>query len=196
MLRILSLIFAGAAICTSSGTAAAQQWSLLGTAPQGWELYATSPSYESGVDKTAVYNGFPSAFVKSTEAHAAGNSALTQTISAREYAGKRARLSAFVKTHDVENGAGLWMRVDVGSREAVALDNMHDRPLKGTQDWRNVEVVLDVPADATKILFGIGLSGPGTVWLNSCKFETVGKDVPTTGKPQMNSAPVNLTFER
>jgi hypothetical protein len=75
---------------------------------------------------------------------------------------------------------------------------MRDRPIKGTSGWKSYVVVLDVPADATSISFGILLDGPGEVWLNSVKLEVVGADTPTTAMrgPSLPEAPVNLDFEK
>jgi len=44
--------------------------------------------------------------------------------------------------------------VDKGKETGVAFDNMQDRAIKGTTDWRRYEVVLDVPEDATGIAPG------------------------------------------
>jgi hypothetical protein len=71
------------------------------------------------------------------------------------------------------------MRVDKESKK-LAFDNMHDRPIKGSTDWKRYDVVLEVPQDATGIFFGVLLSGSGTVWLNGAKFEIVGPNVLTT----------------
>ena len=46
-----------------------------------------------------------------------------------------------VKSQDVVGWAGLWMRVDQG-KDAVAFDNMQDRSIKGTTDWRHDDVIL------------------------------------------------------
>jgi hypothetical protein len=88
------------------------------------------------------------------------------------------------------------MRVDKGTK-SVAFDNMQDRPIKGTANWRKYDVVLDVPQDATGIFFGVLLSGSGTVWLSDAKFEIVGASVPATGTDQMiqRDEPTNLNFE-
>ena len=81
-----------------------------------------------------------------------GFGALSQFIRADDYRGKRVRFSAYVKTHDVSaasSGAGLWMRVD-GNGGILAFDNMQNRPIMGTTDWKLVSVVLDVPNDASR----------------------------------------------
>jgi len=87
------------------------------------------------------------------------------------------------------------MRVDKGT-EPLAFDNMQKRPIIGTTGWQRYYIVLDVPKDATGIAFGILLSGPGQVWLNSTKFEIVGLDVPatTTSEKNLPGKPVNLDF--
>ena len=165
--------------------------------PQGWYLAGSKPAeYESGVDSQAQYNSHPSAYLKSKQVAIDGFGTLMQSFRAEQYAGKRVRFTAFVKTEGVQDWAGLWMRVDKG-KESVAFDNMQDRRIKGTSGWQQYSVVLDVPHDSTGIFLGILLSGTGTVWMNSVKVETVGLEVPTTGPGPMQNRdhPVNLDFE-
>jgi hypothetical protein len=165
--------------------------------PQGWYLAGSKPAeYESGVDPQAQYNSHPSAYLKSKEAAVDGFGTLMQNFRADQYAGKRVRFTAFVKSEGVQDWAGLWMRVDKG-KESVAFDNMQNRPIKGTSGWQQYSVVLDVPQNATGIFFGVLLSGTGAVWMNSVKVESVGLEVPTTGSATMQNRdhPVNLDFE-
>jgi hypothetical protein len=140
----------------------------------GWLLSGSNPSnYEMGVDPQASYHGSPSAYLMAKQPSMDGFGTLMQQFGTGQYAGKRLRFSAFVKAEDVRDWAGLWMRVERGPT-IVSFDNMQDRPIKGTTTWQNYEVVLDVPRDATQIVFGILLSKSGTVWLNGVKFESVG----------------------
>jgi beta-lactamase regulating signal transducer with metallopeptidase domain len=164
-------------------------------APRGWVLAGTQPAhYLTGVDHKAMYQGRPSAYLKAKPAATEGFGTLMQSFSATPYAGKRVRFSAAVKSEDVNDWAGLWMRVDQGST-MLAFDNMGNRPIKGTTGWQNYQVVLDVPLDATGIAFGVLLSKSGTVWLNNVKFESVGTHVPTTGAP-LQEGPTNLDFDK
>jgi beta-lactamase regulating signal transducer with metallopeptidase domain len=167
------------------------------SAPQGWILAGSNPaSYQTGIDHQASDKGFSSAYLRSKQSAGEGFGTLMQEFSAAQYAGKRLRLSASVKADQLSDWAGLWMRVDKGS-ESVAFDNMTDRPIKGTTGWQNYEVVLDVPQDATGIAFGVLLSKQGNVWLNDVKFQSVGLNVPTTGKTTttLREGPINLNFE-
>jgi hypothetical protein len=171
------------------------------TAPRGWILAGDHPqNYVTGIDKQTVYQGHPSAYLKAKPSATEGFGTLMQQFDAAQYAGKRVRLSGWVKSENVDDWAGLWMRVDRG-RNSVAFDNMQNRAIKGNNTWQNYAVVLDVPKDATGIAFGVLVSKNGTVWLNSVRLETVGMDVPVTDmranshSPQLRSGPTNLDFE-
>lgn len=164
-------------------------------APNGWFMAGSKPAnYQTGVDQAMTANGLPSAFLKSAVPDTGGFGTLMQEISASEYAGKRVRLRAWVRSQDVSDSAGMWMRVDKG-QTSVAFDNMQNRPIKGSLSWETYDVVLDVPQDATGIAFGILLSGAGEVWMNNVTFEAVGNDVPTTSSsPGQANWPANLNF--
>ena len=161
---------------------------LQAAAPKGWILAGSKPKeYDTGVDSDSH------AYLKATKP-VDGFGTLMQSFEAGGYLGKRIRFTGLVKAQNVQDWAGLWMRVDKGT-QPVAFDNMQDRPIKGTSDWQSYDVVLDVPQEATGIAFGVLLSSSGTVWLDGLKFEIVSKDVPVTkGLPGLVSGPTNLNF--
>lgn len=171
---------------------------LQAAAPRGWFLAGSNPAaYDSGIDAQMPYNGHSSAYLKFTATRVEGFGTLMQDFRADHYVGKRVRFSAFVKADNVQDWAGLWMRIDKSS-QVLAFDNMQSRPIKGSSDWQKYEVVLDVPQEASGIFFGVLLSGPGTVWLNSGKIEVVDSNIPTTGGGAQQSKPdepVNLNFD-
>lgn len=105
------------------------------------------------------------------------------------FLGKRVRMRANMKTSNVKGWAGLYLRVDKsGQGQAVVMDNMHDRSVKGTTGWKKYELVVDVPKTASKIIYGGMLSGSGEIWFDNPVLEEVGADVPVTAQP--NPAPV------
>jgi hypothetical protein len=121
-----------------------------------------------------------------------------QTFKADTFRGKRIRLSGFVKSEEVNDWAGLWMRIDGPAKEILGFDNMQSRSIKKTTDWKKYEIVLDVPELSQEIAFGMLLSGGGQVWMDDLKFEVVDKSVATTGsgKEAMSAkGPMNLGFE-
>ena len=163
--------------------------------PTGWMLAGDRPNeYSVALGKTA-HGGAKAACFSCINPTPSGFGTLMQMFDAADYRGKRLRVTAFVKTLEVTGWAGLWMRVDGPSGHSIALDNMQDRPIKGTTDWTQYSVVLDVPERAQAIAFGVLLHGAGTTWLDDFAFEMVGPLVATTGKPPMPSTPQNLGFE-
>jgi len=175
---------------------------LCAAVPRGWYLAGSKPQdYQTGVSD-AQYLGHRVAYLQSVTAAASGFGTLMQDFRADSYAGKRVRFSAMLKTENVADWAGIWMRIDKNtgssSPKMLVLDNMHDRPVKGTEDWKLCQVVLDVPKEATGIFFGVTLNGAGNVMMSDAKIESVGLDVETTAKPMperpIPSAPTNLDF--
>jgi hypothetical protein len=176
---------------------AACSLALQAAAPKGWFVAGSKPAeYESGIDTVAAYDGHPSAYLRAKVSSVEGFGTLMQDFRADHYLGKRVRFSAFVKTERAQDWAGLWMRVDKESKQ-LAFDNMQDRSIKGTTDWKQYDVVLDVPQNATGIFFGVLLSGTGMVWLSEAKFEIVGPNVLTTNgvAESKQDEPMNLGFE-
>ena len=174
-------ILASLAVLVFAGAAAADP-------PKGWVLAGDRPAeYDTGLEargagKAAFVRGKPAA-----DRQHFGT--LMQSAEANPYRGKRLRLSASLKT-DAAFRAQMWMRVD-GRSGPLAFDNMNDRPVKGSADWKRYEVVLDVPDDAVAIAYGFFLMGPGKVSADEFKLEVVGPDVAVTG----SFKPRNLSFE-
>jgi hypothetical protein len=162
----------------------------------GWIKAGGNPNeYEMGTDPKVAFTGTSSGYIKSAVPKPGTFGTYMQMIDAAEYRGKRVRMTAQVRTQDVQDWAGLWMRVDLGQKP-TAFDNMQNRPLKGTTDWVPVSIVLDVDAKATGLAFGILLAGRGAAWIDDLTFNVVGPEVPTTSILNNPAAPPsNLDFE-
>lgn len=89
-----------------------------------------------------------------------------------EARGKQVVFSGWVKTAAVDAWAGLWWRVD---GPTPRFDNMQDRGVRGTSDWLQVSLTLDVPQDAQDIYFGLVKPGRGTAWFDSLEVTLDGK---------------------
>jgi hypothetical protein len=171
-------------------------------APTGWFLAGSHPaSYNVGRDTATKYSGKASGFLRSNTSKEAtsGFGTIMQNVVADSYAGKRLRLSGFVKSDKVVDWAGLWMRVDGKGAEPLAFDNMQQRAIKGSNDWQRFDVVLDVDPGATSIAFGVLLAGSGGVWFDDLKFEIVPSTVAiTAGTPirSVSKTAQNLGFEQ
>jgi hypothetical protein len=166
--------------------------------PNGW-VGGNVAEYDIGVDRHLAKEGKACAYIRSKTAAPQSFGTIVQTFSAEAYAGKRVRMSAFVRVEKIDGWAGLWMRVDGQGKDEYGLsfDNMQNRPIRGTSDWKRYNVVLDVPSKSKSISFGILLSGAGQAWIDDFKFEVVASDVPVTGQtaPSLPKEPLSLGFE-
>jgi hypothetical protein len=164
--------------------------------PESWG--GGGPEYELAIDKSVAHQGKQSgrvSYVGTGEPEKPGFGTLTQGISPDPFRGKRVRYSGYVRTKNVAGSAGLWMRVD-GSEQgrSLSFDNMMDRGIVGTSDWKKYEIVLDVPKEATAIYFGMLVSGKGTAWVDDLHFEKVAPDTPVTD-PNKRETAGNMDFE-
>lgn len=165
--------------------------------PRGWYTPNKPSEYEVGIDNSTFEHGHSCAFIKSKSPVGKDFGNLMQVISAQNYLGKRLRLSGYIKTKDVEQWCGMWMRVD-GEGSQLKFDNMVNRPIKGTTDWKKYEIVLDVPENSKTINYGSLLPGRGEVWFDNFKLEEVDKSIPVTNINygfNLPEKPVNLDFE-
>ncbi|GCE12523.1 hypothetical protein [Tengunoibacter tsumagoiensis] len=128
-----------------------------------------------------------SVFLRSTEEAGAGFSTLMLKVSAYPYLGRRVRLSAQVRSQEIEGWAGLWMRLDGPQVDTLDHDNMQNRPIQGTTEWKRYEVVLDVPAECLDIAFGILLQGQGQVWIQQAALEEVDETIAVTSQKALSS---------
>lgn len=156
--------------------------------PRGW-IAPLSKTYQRGVDETTLREGKSSAFIRSVAAVPEDFASMLQSFSAEDFKGKRVRFHGWMKAEAVINAATLWMRFDDAAGRAIALDNMMDRPLKGTSDWREMSIVMNVPQSADSIYIGMIMSGTGQAWMNGLRFEVVDDSVPTTKTITLQNRP-------
>jgi hypothetical protein len=156
--------------------------------------------------------------VRSERSEPSGFGILSQWIRADRYRDKRLRVSAFLKSEGVgpTRRSGARLDVVVFSRtRRLGGSSMFGRLVQGTTDWTKYEQVLDVPQEAVLVFVGVVLIGPGQVWVDDVRIETVGRDVPATvsssRRPELSermrqrvesrlrsaqARPVNLNFEK
>ena len=167
--------------------------------PNGWFPAGSNPSeYEMGTDNSIFQNGRACAYIKSKSPKEKQFGTLMQTISAEYYLGKRLQLSGYIKSEDVDGWSGMWMRIDDENGKQSEFDNMQNRPIKGTTNWKKYEIVLDIPENSRTINYGVLLGGDGEVWFDNFELKEVDKNVPVTNfrkESKLPSRPVNLDFE-
>lgn len=199
--------------CLSENLIKQVELTVIPGAPAGWG--ATANTSGIGTTVSERHGGTTAAYLTSAfDVGAFATYQIVQAIRATDYRQKRVRLSAWVKPRNVANAtfSGIWMRVD-GPGVTLASDNMANRVVSGYGDWREISVVLDIPANAIGISFGAQFRGNNSLLVDDMRFEVVGADVRTTNQltapvadgrdsatvsaayEQRPSVPVNLDFE-
>jgi RNA polymerase sigma factor (sigma-70 family) len=169
--------------------------------PKGWfKNGSANDLYEVGVDENNAWGGMPSAYTKSTGPADGKFGGMMQTISAETYQNQRVRLTGWMKTEGANDGGGhLWLRIDgEQASQMLGFDNMDGRAPKGTTDWQEYSIVLDVPPNAARLNYGFFVQGKGQMWVNGVTITPVGNEVATTNsvkaQPPLPKTPVNLGF--
>ncbi len=154
--------------------------------PEGWGI-GGGEGYELALDTEVAKTGRRSGrlrYTGNTKASSRGFGSVRQCIDAGKYRSQRVRYRGYLRTEKVVTGrAALWMRIEGTDDGVIAFDNMRDRRVHGTTEWKRYEVVLDVPAKAATMCFGMLLKGDGSAWVDDLKLKIVDKDVPITGTP-------------
>jgi hypothetical protein len=168
--------------------------------PEGWFPAGTHPNeYDMDVDTSVKHSGEASGHIKSKVDTPSGFGTLMQSFLAEDYRNKRIQLTAWAKTQDVQTWAGVWMRVDGSNGRILAFDNMSNRPITGTTDWKQYELVLDIPEEGALISFGVLVTGKGEAWIDDITFKEVDEEVAVTDLTKQPSSgpkrPQNLNFE-
>ncbi len=90
--------------------------------------------------------------------------------------GRRVRYTVPLRTENAQ-GAGIWFVVFSGER--VVGFGRTSRPINGTTKWNKYDVILDLPQDATRLVYGLSMNGTGKIWSDGMDITAIG-DIPQT----------------
>jgi hypothetical protein len=95
---------------------------------------------------------------------------LMQRCPAHYLAGKVIRFEGEVRTEDVKQWAGLWLRADGDTSPDLFFDNMSQRPIRGSTGWTKYVIDAQLPEQTAWLNYGIVLAGPGTMWADNFRL--------------------------
>lgn len=148
--------------------------------PQGWQISffdAQKTAYPVKLDSTTKQDGKYS-LVIDKKGTGAEFGVIDYPIT-QNFEGKEIELKAFVKTENVTSGyAGLWLRIDDKNVKSIAFDNMQDRGITGTTDWKQYSIKLDYSSeDVRTVHIGGLLVGEGKAWFDHFEIFIDGKPI-------------------
>ncbi len=162
-----------------------------------WFAAGSKPAdYDMGVTSKEHHAGSKCAFIKSKVAKIDGFGTYMQESGTNGYLGKSVRMTGWIMSKNVKDWAGMWLRVDgPNPMQSLSFDNMQDRPIAGTTDWKEYTIVLDVPDSAKDLAFGVLLSGTGEVYFTDVSFKVLGPAAGNNTGLEKKSGPSDLNFE-
>lgn len=164
---------------------------------KGWLLRGSEPtSYQMSIEKDEKRD-VKIASLKSIKPVTENKfGTIMQTFSAKNYLEKEIRLTGWIKSKDVDDWAGMWMRIDGKKKYSLNFDNMENREIKGTTDWTKYYIDLYVPKASETISFGVLLSGTGEVWIDKFHFAKYDlRDIKEKSTKKFPLEPSNINFK-
>ena len=144
-----------------------------GPRPRHWEKWGSNPrAYQIGLSKKVHRKGGASGILSIKQGRPArGFAQILQFISAQKYKGKRVRLTGYIKVKQAN-----WFKLAMGSTLGRKTLNYARIAPKGTPDskgWYKIQIIQDVPANASTLSFGCALQGKGPIWCDDFSLEVV-----------------------
>jgi len=147
--------------------------------PVRWMSSAQYPGdFQITRDTTVAHGGRVSIRIHSDE-EPSGFANVSATLSPQPFIGHRIRFSVFLRSASLGGGGGmLWARADDANHRSVAFINTQTTPVRGTTDWAQVSISLDIPASASQLFVGALAFGPGSLWIDDARLESDGGAAP------------------
>jgi hypothetical protein len=95
---------------------------------------------------------------------------IMQRFRADFLAGSTVRLEGDIRTQDVSEWAGLWLRADGEETPNIFFDNMSGHKVGGSIAWTRHAVEGRLPSDVAWLNLGVVLSGNGVVWADNLRL--------------------------
>lgn len=92
---------------------------------------------------------------------------LMQRYPAQHLAGEFVRFEGEVRTRNIEQWAGLWLRADAATKFNLYFYNMSDRPIRGSTPWTTYVITAQLPRETMWLNYGILLEGRGAMWADN-----------------------------
>ncbi|HEX2223479.1 MAG TPA: erythromycin esterase family protein [Thermoanaerobaculia bacterium] len=159
----------------------------------GWSTVGLSQvRHEKTLDRTVVQSGAQSVRIRYMSP-LPWSSRLTgvnmsRTFDPAEVAGKRVRLSGYIRTEGLTSPGAYASLFWTGVAPSASVVE-ESAAAQGTTPWTRHELEIDIPADVTRNTFGMFFYGNGTVWFDNLQVEVDGKVIHQGPAPDLGGPP-------
>lgn len=166
--------------------------------PKAWTKSGTwAGSYSMKIKPNEGLNNSNALQIESIGKNIMGSGAVIQTISSSNYIGKRIKLSAYIKTENVNDFACLLLcsnqNLDELWNDDEVISEDKKTYLKGNHEYKKVESYLNVTDNFGNIVLGAMIKGEGKIWLDRFNLEII-ENIKESGN-ELSKAPQNMEFE-
>jgi C-terminal processing protease CtpA/Prc len=161
-----------------------------GTAPTGWN----SNNSTVALDDQVVHGGKWSARIERRPGDANGFGGILKFIPI-DFSGGRIELRGYLRSEDVTDYVGMWLRVDGEGRGGLAFDTIQGLQVKGTTGWKEYSVQVPLNSDGRQVYFGVFVAGTGKVWADDLQLLVDGKPVSAAPKVERPKTVVDTDQE-
>ncbi|PAW92590.1 hypothetical protein CKK33_03390 [Mucilaginibacter sp. MD40] len=103
---------------------------------------------------------------------------ISQKIPAK-FLGKTIEFKAWMKMSNVTGYAMLTVRIDNAIPRVSEYKNLFGQNIKGTRDWAEYTLKVNIPIDAQTMYVSAVLNGPGKLWVDDAQILIDGQDIST-----------------
>lgn len=161
--------------------------------PENWFQWGSG--YILNIDTVIKHTGKNAICIQPSEKTTANSFGCIAYSVPAVYEGRKIELRAYMKLLDVtEKPIGLMLRID-GSTGSLQFDNMQQKKIMGTSDWKLYSVELPYPESAKAIYIGAILAGPGKLWVDDFELLIDGINIENIKKSQPKEFKANLDKE-
>ena len=141
----------------------------------GWSIQGhAQDDYAAEADGSVMRDGHATVRFHPTREAGGGYATYMTTLDAAPFRGRRAHAIVWIRTEGVTARGDVWLRVQ-------GIDSPADGPGMATSltrlapnaDFTRYELLADVPEDAASVQLGLGLAGPGMLWMDGVRVEAL-----------------------
>lgn len=145
------------------------------TFPDNWFQWGTG--YNLKIDKIEKHSGKSSVLIEPEGVKTENSFGCIAYSIPSNFEGNEIELKAYMKLNNVADGSvGLMLRMD-GATGVLKFDNMQQKNIQGTTDWKLYSVKLPYPENTKTIYIGALLTGTGQLWVDDFQLLIDGKDL-------------------
>ena len=135
--------------------------------PLHWRKTAVKRrSFNYEIDEQVAHGGRRSARLSGTQLASGSVASLSQSLDASSLRGRTIRVRAWVRQQGIQQWAHMWAVTRDSTQRNLGAAREPEVGVRGTREWRPLEVELAIPESAETIAVGFVLLGPGTFWID------------------------------